>query len=157
VSRQHRAALGDPHAPLVRHVGVPDRVLRVDTYAVRRARTEIGPDPSAGQPAVRADVEGQQGVPVGVRDDQGGVVGGHRHLVRERDVVGHFAHRAVGRDQDHDARLELVTGRRAETGAVDVGTAVPVHHNVVPARPAQVRVGDQGSVGLPAQQPAVAG
>ena len=38
--------------------------------AVRDAVTEVGPDAPARQPAVRADVEAHQLVPVGVRDDQ---------------------------------------------------------------------------------------
>jgi hypothetical protein len=149
----------------------PWRRARTVGWARRHTRRRLGrrgrcrpwcprptrPRPSVGQPTVRADVEGHQAVTVGVRDDQGGVVRGHRHPIRERDVVGHLAHRAVGCDQRHQARLERLPGHQVEAAAVDIGVAATVDHDVVPAWLAEVRVGDQGSVGFPAQQPPIRG
>ena len=117
----------------------------------------MGPDTPAGQLAAGADVKGHQAVPVGVRHDQGGVVGGHRHPVGELDVVGHLPHRAVGCHQEHETRLDLLPCYRVEAGPVDVDVAAAVGHDVVPARLAEVRVRDQRPVGLPAQQPPVGG
>jgi len=57
---QDHAALGDAHAPLVGHVGVPDGVLLVSTDAVRDAIAQVGPDASAGQGAVGVDVKGHE-------------------------------------------------------------------------------------------------
>ncbi len=127
-------------------------VLRVDAEAVWSAFVEVGPDTSVGQPTVRADVEGHQAVTVRVRDDQGGVVGGHRHPIGQCDVVGHLAHRAARRDQGDETGLERLPGHQVEAGTVDVGVAPTVHHDVVPACLAEIRVGDQRPVGLPAQQ-----
>src|SRR5215469_3440442 len=91
---QDRAAFSDADAPLVGHIGVPDGVLRVDADAVRDALTEVGPSASVGQSTVLVDTEGHQAVSIRVSGDQRGVVGGHRHAVGERDVVGCLAHRS---------------------------------------------------------------
>ena len=82
------AALGHPHAALVRYVGVPDGVLLVGADAVGSSVAQVGPGPLVRQIAIRADVKGQQAVGVGVRDDQGGVVGGDGHPVGEVDAGG---------------------------------------------------------------------
>src|SRR6266516_758559 len=60
---QYRAALGDAHAPLAGHVGVPHRVLRVGADAIRGALAEVCPDSPARHAAVGADIEGHQLVP----------------------------------------------------------------------------------------------
>ena len=119
------------------------------------ALAQVGPGTPAGQAAVRADVEGHQVVPVGVRDDQRGVVSGHGHPVGKRDVAGHLAHRAVRRGQEDKTRLKLLPGHRIEAGPVDVVVTVSVDHDVVPARLTEVGVSSQRPVRLPAQQPPV--
>src|SRR4029079_18544296 len=50
-------ALGHPHAPLMRYVGVPRRTLGIEADAVWCSVAQVGPHPAAGEPAVRADVE----------------------------------------------------------------------------------------------------
>src|SRR5579872_4242762 len=149
---KYRAALGDAHALLARNVGVPHRVLRVGADAVRGALAEVCPDAPAGQAAIRADVEAHQQVPVGIRHDQGGVVGGDRHPVGKRDVIGHLPHGPVRRYMADRTRLERLAGHRVEPGPVDVDVAAPVGHDVIPAWLAELGVDDQRSVGLHCQQ-----
>src|SRR6266496_5568786 len=105
---EHGAARRDAHAPPVGHVGVPDGVLSIGADAIRGTVAEVGPDAPSGKAAIHADVEADQLMPVGVRDDQGGVVRGHRHPVGERDVAGHLAHGAVRGDQVNRTRPELL-------------------------------------------------
>ena len=54
---EHLAALGDPDAALVRHVGVPGGAVGVEADAVGIAVAEVGPDPPIGEGAVLADVK----------------------------------------------------------------------------------------------------
>jgi hypothetical protein len=141
----------------VRHVGVPDRALGVDADPVRGGVAEVGPDPPAGQATVGADVERGQPVPVRLRYEQGRVVGGDRHAVGEREPVGYRPCRTARRHQGDRARLVGRPAHEVEARGVQVGVAPPVHHDVVPARGPEIGVGDEGAVGLPAQQPPVRG
>ena len=92
---QHLASFAYPHATLVRHVGVPDRLLGVHADPVGRTITRIGPDPAIRQATVRGNVEGAQASGPGLGDDQRRAVFGDGHTVAERDVVGHLLRRAV--------------------------------------------------------------
>ena len=101
---QDLAAFADAHAPLVRHVRVPDGVLRVGTDAVRYPVAELGPHPPVRQASVGRDVERREPLGIGLGDDQRPIVGHDEHAVREGQAVGDLASRAVRGDERDDPR-----------------------------------------------------
>ena len=88
------------------------------------------------------------------RDDQGRVVVGYCHPVREGNLPGDLTHDPVRSDCGDKARRHALVGVEV-VAAVDVDGAAAVHDNLVqPAgQAAHIGVVDQRSVRLPPQQP----
>jgi hypothetical protein len=105
--------------------------------------------------AIRGDVEGGEPYPVGLDDDQGGIVGCHGHAVGEGELARDLAYRAVGGDQRNDAGGRERASRKLEANVVDIGVAPTVHNQIVPGmarEAAQVGMCAQRPVMLPTQQ-----
>ena len=120
----------------------------------RGSRRERGPHSPVRQAAVGGDGEGRQPVAVRLGEDQGRVVGRDGHAVGKGDAVRDLPRRAVRGDQGDDAGGELAGGK-VEADGVDVGVAPAVDDDLVPGivrKSAQVGMGDQRPVALPAQE-----
>jgi hypothetical protein len=128
------------------------------TYVKAAELAEVSPHSAVGQAAIRADVEAEQLVPIGVSHDQSAVVRGDGHAVRERDVLGDRPGGTVGCHERNETGLRRAFRRSCgelEVSGVDVGVAVAVDHDVVePERRqrGQVCVGRQAAVALQRQQ-----
>ena len=150
------AALADADAALVRDVGVPDGSFGVDADAVGHSVAELGPDTTVGQAAVVGDLVGGQPLGVGLADDQGLVVAGHRHAVGEGEPIGDLPGRPVRCDQHHAARRVRLAGHQVEAAAVHVGVAAAVDDELVAGRRVraltEIGVHLERAVGLVAQQ-----
>src|SRR5262244_3247867 len=95
-SLQDGAAFADPHAALVRYIRVPDSVVGVDADAIWNAPSQVCPDAPIRQAAVATDVERGELLPVGLSDDQCGVVLRHGHPVRKGNAVCNLSNTTIG-------------------------------------------------------------
>jgi hypothetical protein len=78
---------------------------------------------------------------------------------RECEAVRHLASQTVGRDQGHDSGSKRLAGHEVEAAAVDVGVAPTVYYQLVSCwglrDAAEITVGHQPAIRLPAEQKAV--
>src|SRR5215203_2233398 len=151
---QHLTAFTNAHATLVGDVPVPNGAFRVEANTVWDAITEVGPHPPVGRAAVGCDVERREPVGVGLSHYQRRVVGCHDDAIGKCDDFRYLPNRTIGSDQCEDSGGELATWE-VEAYVADVSVATTVHGNVVPGvvrEAAQVGMGYQRPVGLPAQQ-----
>ena len=83
----------------------------------------------------------------GLRDDQGRVVFGYRHPVREGDSVSDLAHGAVGVDRCDEAGRDALVGVEV-AAAVDPDGAAAIDHDLVQTagQASQIGMVDQRSV-----------
>src|SRR5215472_14735822 len=84
------------HAALVRYIRVPDSVVGVDADAIWNAPSQVCPAAPIRQAAVAIDVERGELLPVGLGDDQCGVVWRHGHPVRKGNAVCNLSNATIG-------------------------------------------------------------
>src|SRR5215813_284535 len=120
-SLQDRAAFADAHAALVRYIRVPDSVVGVDADAIWNAPSQVCPDAPIRQAAVATDVERGELLPVGLSDDQCGVVWRHGHPVRKGNAVCNLSNTTIGGHYRDDAMI-----------SIDVRVSATVAHEFVP-------------------------
>src|SRR5512132_2616879 len=126
---EHLATPGyaDAARPVVVPAGRPDRALGVHTDSVGQ---HLGEGPAVVEATVLGDVECCQLARKGLRDDQGRVVVGYCHPVREGNLPGDLTHDPVRSDcSDKTWRHALVGVEVVAT--IDIDDAVAVHDNLV--------------------------
>src|SRR5262249_35004731 len=90
-SLQHLTAFANAHTTLVRHVCVPDRVVRIEADAVGNAVAQASPHPPVRQVSFSTNIESGELSAVRFSDNQRSVVRRHGHTIWKSDAVGNLS------------------------------------------------------------------